>query len=191
MDSNLSVLSVCWFAFYAFAEILNAAHWQILAIKLFSVSPSEMCDERSASRLSAFNSAKRNGLRAENLIHMAQLHDQWTYGLESPIYSHSAALHLPKAQTAPKTIPLPAPTLQGLLKLTRSHLSDSFICTDPYGLEDDDESEAEDCEPTITRGSQVERLEIEKLIDLANPKLLARYLCNRQLRRSQQNLHSH
>jgi len=190
MDSNLSVLSVCWFAFYAFAEILNAA--QILAIKLFSVSPSEMYDERSASRF-AFNSAKRNGLRAENLIHMAQLHDQWTYGLESPIYSHSAALHLPKAQTAPKTIPLPAPTLQGLLKLTRSH-SDSFICTDPYGaqaLEDDDESEAEDCEPTITRGSQVERLEIEKLIDLANPKLLARYLCNRQLRRSQQNLHSH
>jgi hypothetical protein len=96
MDSNLSVLSVYWFALYAFAEILNAA--QILGIKLFSVSPSEMCDERSASRLSAFNSAKRNGLRAENLIHMAQLHDQWTYGLESPIYSHSAALHLPKAQ---------------------------------------------------------------------------------------------
>ena len=54
------------------ADILNTV--QILGINLFSVPPSEMCDERSASKLSAkFNSAKRNGLSAENLIHMAQL----------------------------------------------------------------------------------------------------------------------
>ena len=46
---------------------------QIVAIKLFSVSPSEMCDERTASKLSAFNTAKRNGLTGPNIIRMAQL----------------------------------------------------------------------------------------------------------------------
>lgn len=137
-----------------------------------------MCDERTASKLSAFNSAKRNGLSAENLIHMAQLQDHWTYGLESPAYTHSAVLHLPKPEIVPKTIHLPAPTLQDLLNpLTANNDESVFITSDPYGAEslEDDESEAEDLGPVITRGSQVERLEIEKLVDLANPRLLARY----------------
>jgi hypothetical protein len=160
---------------HLFADILNTA--QILGIKLFSVSPSEMCDERGASKLSAFNLAKRNSLSAENLIHMAQLHNHWTYGLESPMYTHTATLHLPKPQTAPKTIHLPAPTLQDLLNPAPANEELSFICADPYGTQDlnDDESEAEDSEPIITRGSQVERLKIEKLVDLANAKLLVRY----------------
>ena len=56
---------------------------QMLGVKLFSVSPSEMCNECLASQLTAFNSEKRNGLSAENLIRMAQLHDHWTYGLDT------------------------------------------------------------------------------------------------------------
>lgn len=158
-------------------EILNAT--QILVIKLFLVFTSKMCDEHSASQLSAFNSAKHNSLSTENLIHMAQLHDHWTYGLESPMYTHSATLHLLKAQAAPKTVHLPAPSLQDLLNLASANEEPTFFCMDPYGaqaLEDDAESEEEGSEPTIImRGSQVERLEIEKLIDLANPKLLAHY----------------
>jgi hypothetical protein len=39
-------------------------------------------------------------------------------------------------------------------------------------LEDDDGNESDD-EPVITCGSQVKRLKIDKLIDLANSKLLA------------------
>jgi hypothetical protein len=49
---------------------------------------------------------------------------------------------------------------------------------DPYGanlLDDDDDSETEDDEPTITQGSKVERLEIENVVNLASKKLLARY----------------
>jgi hypothetical protein len=133
-----------------------------------------MCDERTASRLAAFNSAKRNGLSAENLIHMAQLHDYWTYGLDAPKSTHTATLHLP--MSTPSHVHLPAPTLQDLMN--PSSASDeveepSFICDDPYGtamLDDDD-----DDEPIITRGLAVERLEIEKLVDLANSKLVARY----------------
>ena len=107
MNSNADVLSVCHLAFLTFLYVLSAA--QILGIKLFSVSPSEMCDERGASKLSAFNSAKRNGLSAENLIHMTQLHDHWTCGLESPMYTHTAPLHLPK----PKNYPSPCSNSAG------------------------------------------------------------------------------
>jgi len=119
---------------YLFADILNTA--QILGIKLFSVLPSEMCDERGASKLSAFNLAKCNGLSTKNLIHMAQLHNHWTYGLESPMYTHTATLHLPKPQTAPKTIHLPTPMLQDLLNPAPANEEPSFICADPYGTQD-------------------------------------------------------
>ena len=164
------------FCIYYLADILNIT--QVLGIKLFSVSPSEMCDEHGASKLSAFNSAKRNSLSAENLIHMTQLHDHWTYGLESPTYTHTATLCLPKPQNAPKTIHLPAPTLQDLLNPAPAHEEPSFFCANPYGAQDldDNKSEVEDSEPIITHGSHVERLEIKKLIDLANTKLLVRYM---------------
>ena len=148
----------------------------MLGVKLFSVSPSEMCDERSASRLAAFNSAKCNGLSAENLIHMAQLHDHWTYGLDAPKSTHTAALHLPTSK--PSCVHLPAPTLQDLMN--PSSASDkleepSFICDDPYGTAMLDDDEDADDKPTVTRGLEVKRLEIEKLINLANSKLVARY----------------
>ena len=63
---------------------------------MFSVSPSEMCDEHTASRLSTFNSTKCNDLSTENLVNMAQLHDHWAYGLKSPTYMHIASLILTK-----------------------------------------------------------------------------------------------
>ena len=141
-----------------------------------------MCDERTASRLSTFNSAKRNGLSAENLVNMAQLHDHWTYGLESPTYTPTASLILPKSKaSASKTICLPTPTLQDLLNPAAPNEEPSFLCDDPYNTEllDDDsdsESELEDTPvPIVTRTSNLERLEIDALVDLANPKLVARY----------------
>ena len=88
---------------------------QIVAIKLFSVSPSEMCDERTASKLSAFNTAKRNGLTGPNIIRMAQLQQYWNHGFSNPNYNHKARLTIPKSQTHPTTIMLPPPTLQDLL----------------------------------------------------------------------------
>jgi hypothetical protein len=48
---------------------------------------------------------------------------------------------------------------------------------DPYGanlLDEDNDSETDD-KPTITRGFQVERLDIKNVVDLANKKLLACY----------------
>ena len=113
---------------------------------------------------------------------MAQLHDHWTYGLESPTYTHTASLILPKSKaSASKTICLPTPTLQDLLNPAAPNEEPSFLCDDPYNTEllDDDsdsESELEDTPvPIVTRTSNLERLEIDALVDLANPKLVARY----------------
>jgi hypothetical protein len=137
-----------------------------------------MCDERTASRLSTFSSAKRNGLSAENLVHMAQLHDHWTYGLESPKYTHKATLQLPTAQSTPKSICLPAPTLQDLLNpVSLDDEEPSFFVNDPYNAASLDDSEDKDDELLfITRASNVQMLEINKLVDLANSKLIAQYL---------------
>ena len=68
-------------------------------------------------------------------------------------------------------------------KLTASqiYMEPSPISDDPYNTEllDDDsdsESELEDTPvPIVTRTSNLERLEIDALVDLANPKLVAHY----------------
>ncbi|KAJ6616912.1 hypothetical protein B0H10DRAFT_1948775 [Mycena sp. CBHHK59/15] len=54
-----------------------------LGIKLFSVVPSEMCNERTASKLTAMSTAKRNKLGPENLVRCAQLNQYWRYGFGS------------------------------------------------------------------------------------------------------------
>jgi len=118
-----------------------------------------MCDEHSASQLAAFNSAKCNGLSAENLIHMAQLHDHWTYGLDAPKSTHTAALHLPTLK--PSCVHLPAPTLQDLMN--PSSASDKleeppFICDDPYGTPMLDDDEDADDKPTVTCGLEARDL---------------------------------
>ena len=43
---------------------------QIIAVKLLSVSPSEMCDECTASKMLLFSTTKCNGLSGVNIIHI-------------------------------------------------------------------------------------------------------------------------
>ena len=118
-----------------------------------------MCDERTASCLSTFNSARCKGLSAENMVRMAQLQDHWTYGLDASTSTHTAALQLPKPGNTAQSIHLPAPRLQDLLNpapLNGSGDTNSeptFMFDNPYGanlLDDDDNLETEDDEPTIT-----------------------------------------
>jgi hypothetical protein len=65
--------------------------------------------------------------------------------------------------------------LQDLLNPASPDEEPSFFVNDPYNAAALDEDEDEDDELTITRGSEVDRLEIDELIDLANSKLVARY----------------
>jgi hypothetical protein len=155
---------------------------QIVAIKLFSVSPSEMCDERTASKLSAFNTAKRNGLTGPNIIRMAQLQQYWNHGFNNPNYNHKARLTIPKSQTHPTTIILPPPTLQDLLNPVdgpgdSDHLSSPTTTTaeEMYGAMFDEGDDDESSPITFVRGVNLERLAIEAFVDLANPKLTVRF----------------
>ncbi|KAJ6561004.1 hypothetical protein B0H10DRAFT_1966656 [Mycena sp. CBHHK59/15] len=64
-------------------KLLHSLHCLRLGIKLFSVVPSEMCNERTASKLTAMSTAKRNKLGPENLVRCAQLNQYWRYGFGS------------------------------------------------------------------------------------------------------------
>ncbi|KAH7879238.1 uncharacterized protein C8R40DRAFT_1085678 [Lentinula edodes] len=155
-----------------------------LGIKLFSVSPSEMCDERGASKLSGLDTAKRNGLTGQNLIWMAQLQQYWRYGFSDPKYTHTARLDLDQPSTS-SSIQLPAPTLNDLLNPAGPEIDEenlSFNISDPYGAtaledgenEDDEEMDDTGVIPIITRAS-IDRLKIESLVNLSCGKLLERY----------------
>ena len=73
---------------------------------------------------------------------------------------------------------LPAPSLQDLLNPDQAN-EDSTVETDPYGAEflEDDEDDTVDDTPVITRSSGFERLELEidTIINLAEPKHIARF----------------
>jgi hypothetical protein len=137
-----------------------------------------MCDERTTSKMSSFSTAKRNGLSGANIIRMAQLQQYWTNGIGGTTskYTHKAHLTLPKSQSQATSITLPAPTLQDLLN-PESANDDSIVDTDPYGAAflEDDECEDEDDTLVITRSGALDRLEIDSIINLAEPKLIARF----------------
>ncbi|KAJ6558697.1 hypothetical protein B0H10DRAFT_2213208 [Mycena sp. CBHHK59/15] len=93
-----------------------------LGIKLFSVVPSEMCDERTASKLTATDTARRNNLSAENLVRCAQLNHSVNRKPSDPIVAG-------------------IPTLRDLLNpdTTNNEPVDEealFNAADPYGIED-------------------------------------------------------
>ena len=161
---------------FIFLTVLTGRHTQIIGIKLFAVSPSEMCDERTASKMSAFNTAKRNGLSGLNIIRMAQLQQYWTGGIgqSDSKYTHTAHLNLPKPQSQPTSITLPAPTLQDLLNPAPTDTLD-----DPYGAEllDDDNNSSDDDEAPVNvfQSGVLQRLDIDKVVNLAEPKLIAHF----------------
>ena len=98
--------------------------------------------------MSAFNTAKRNGLSGLNIIRMAQLQQYWTSGIgqSDSKYTHTAHLNLPKPQSQPTSITLPAPMLQDLLNPAPTDTLD-----DPYGAEllDDDNNSSDDDEAPV------------------------------------------
>ena len=144
-----------------------------------------MCDERTASKLSAFNTTKWNGLTGPNIICMAQLQQYWNHGFSNPNYNHKARPTIPKSQTHPTTIVLPPPTLQDLLNPAPSmdrpgdsddHLSAPTTTTEEMYRAIFDEGDDNKSPPiTFVRGVNLERLAIKAFVDLANPKLIVRF----------------
>ncbi|KAJ6591967.1 hypothetical protein B0H10DRAFT_2233088 [Mycena sp. CBHHK59/15] len=50
-----------------------------LGIKVFSVSVSEMCDKRTASKMAAWSTVKKNGLAVDYIINMGILEKYWNH----------------------------------------------------------------------------------------------------------------
>ncbi|KAJ6461200.1 hypothetical protein DFH09DRAFT_1348149 [Mycena vulgaris] len=176
----------------------DASQLAKLGIKLFSVSASEMCDERTASKMGMWSTAKRNGLGPFSIIDMGILEKYWKYGFNSGnVYTHTARLNLDQYDIEagpPRT--LPVPTLQDLLNpipMATDPSEDSlFNNPDPYGhvaLDEDEESDAEDVEmaeadpsprtasvrgPRVVRLSDAPRLAIKEYVNLQATALLAR-----------------
>jgi hypothetical protein len=163
---------------------------QRLAIKLFSVVPSEMCDERTASKLTAMSTAKRNNLGADNLVRCTQLNQYWRYGFgSSEVQQHcqKVRLELPTPNRKPSD-PIVAgiPTLQDLLNadsIDEQPIDEEalFNHPDPYGIKDyeameDDEDETDYAPPPLViRCANLPTFEITAYIDLNAPKLVQRF----------------
>ncbi|KAJ6587752.1 hypothetical protein B0H10DRAFT_1961344 [Mycena sp. CBHHK59/15] len=170
-------------------------YWQCvrLGIKVFSVVPSETPDERTASRLTAMSTAKRNNLGGENLVRLAQLNQYWRYGFGSPdIQRHcqKVRLELPTPnRKASDPVVVGIPTLQDLLNadsVDDQSIDEEalFNHPDPYGIKDLEAMEEGEDEtdttppPLVIRRANLPTLEIEAYIDLKAPKLTQRFAPN-------------
>ncbi|KAJ6583941.1 hypothetical protein DFH09DRAFT_1075558 [Mycena vulgaris] len=123
-----------------------------IAVKVFSIMPSEICDERTASRLGWFNAARRSSILPENLIDCARIYDFYTNGISEGNYSHQAHVALadvlgPAGGTAQRS----APSLMDLLHeenvapsaVDKEALSELlFNHPDPYDLAETDRLDA-------------------------------------------------
>ncbi|KAJ7251942.1 hypothetical protein C8J57DRAFT_1520263 [Mycena rebaudengoi] len=155
----------------SFSKDSNAYILALLGIKLFSVVPSEMCDERTASKLTATDTAKRNNLGPENLIRCAQLNQYWRFASSF------------RSPTTNRPIPSSPGFLLNADSLDERSIDEEalFNHTDPYGIKDyEDMEEGEDetdsaPPPLVIRQANMPTLEIETYIDLNAPKLVLRF----------------
>ena len=156
---------------------------QQIAIKLFSISPSEICDEHTASCLGWFNAAHPSSLTPEHLIDSTKLYDFYVNGFNEGKYTHTAQIHLtpviqPNNTSANPTV-FSAPLLMDLLNAENIEPADVDITgqeqqlfnhPDPYDLEEA-ECVDEALRPTVIRSSF--SFNIAKYIKFNDPKLVA------------------
>ncbi|KAK6966290.1 ribonuclease H-like domain-containing protein [Favolaschia claudopus] len=191
---ELSVRLAWW---KSIAKDSNAYLLARLGIKLFSVVPSEMCDERTASKLTAMSTAKRNNLSADNLVRCAQLNQYWRYGFGSAeVNQHcqKVRLELPTPNRKPSD-PIVAgiPSLRDLLNAESTSDSPAdidedklFNPPDPYGIKDYEamQEDEEDSDftppPLVCRKANFPVFDIETYIDLKAPKLTARFAADQE-----------
>ncbi|CAK5273890.1 unnamed protein product [Mycena citricolor] len=128
----------------------NADVLATVAIILFSVSPSEICNERTASLLGWMNGARQSSMTAENLVHSAQLLQWYKYGFGEGNYSHTSTANVRVSDidlSSKSTVTLLAPTLMDLLNDKNAAPSSAdtealermlFDQDDPFDLDESD-----------------------------------------------------
>ncbi|KAJ6609473.1 hypothetical protein B0H10DRAFT_2064033 [Mycena sp. CBHHK59/15] len=125
----------------------NADVLTTIAIIIFSIMPSELCDERTASLLGWINAARRSSLTPEHLIASAQLSQWYKFGLTEGNYTHSATGNVKVSDVGSSSTVLSAPSLLDLLNdddvspqdVDREALEQAlFNQPDPYDLNETD-----------------------------------------------------
>ncbi|KAJ6610269.1 hypothetical protein B0H10DRAFT_2225165 [Mycena sp. CBHHK59/15] len=136
-----------------------------LGIKVFSVSVSEMCDKRTASKMAAWSTVKKNGLAVDYIINMGILEKYWkllTRQLLRRLLSKTFLL--PAGSSQPDSAPNPSEATL-------------FDNPDPYSHmaleEDEDDSDTQEG-TVIVCSFDVRRLAIKVLVNLEAPALVAR-----------------
>ncbi|KAJ7500903.1 hypothetical protein B0H11DRAFT_1908755 [Mycena galericulata] len=115
-----------------------------------------MCDERTASKLTATSTAKRNNLGAVNLVRCAKLDQYWRYGFgKQEVQQHYTSSLLTKRRSS--TPPDP----DGIKDLD--------------AMEEDEDDTDTAAPPLVTRRANLPTLEIEVYIDVNVPKLVQRF----------------
>ncbi|KAG6847049.1 hypothetical protein H0H93_010444 [Arthromyces matolae] len=167
----------------AFERDSNSSQLARIAIKVFSISPLEICDERTASRLGWFNAARRSSMSPENLIECTKLYDLYTNGFEEGQSEHKARVYVPKikvtSDTSPSSQTYSSPSLADLLN--EDNLSpldvnverleaEWFEASDPYDLAETDRMDAANSD-----GIQIQRCStrwnVGDLVKLDSPLL--------------------
>ncbi|KAK7057889.1 ribonuclease H-like domain-containing protein [Favolaschia claudopus] len=121
----------------------NADVLATVAIIVFSIMPSELCDERTASLLGWINAARRSSMTPEHLIATAQLSQWYKFGLTEGNYTHSAAANVKVSDVGSSSTVASTPSLLDLLNddnvapqdVDREALEQAlFNQPDPYDL---------------------------------------------------------
>ncbi|KAJ6526862.1 hypothetical protein DFH09DRAFT_1095058 [Mycena vulgaris] len=145
-----------------------------------TIFPSEICDERTASRLGWFNAARRSSILPENLIGCARLYDYYTNGISEGAYSHEAHVALSEvlAPTAGTTLTKSAPSLMDLIhevnvspsEIDKEALEELlFQNPDPYDLVEAERVDLSDPRPAMARSSTV--FAVADYVKLDSPEL--------------------
>ncbi|KAF8871936.1 hypothetical protein CPB84DRAFT_1753800 [Gymnopilus junonius] len=158
----------------------NASLISRVAIKVFSISPSEICDERTASRLGWFNAAHRSSILPEHLVDSAKLYDFYVNGLSDGNFNHTARVHLSAVSSSTKNPAVrSAPSLMDLVNADNVEPRDVDVAAleeqlfnhpDPYDLAETERIDLALQEVTI-RSS--ERFDIGDFVKLNDPRLIA------------------
>ena len=128
--------------------VTQTPFYQRVAVKIFSISPSEICDERTASRLGWFNAARRSSMTPEHLVDSAKLYEFYVNGFTDGTSTHTAHVHLSKVTPSSSSTPAihSAPSLMDLLNTNNIEPQDDtaameqlwFNNPDPYDLAETD-----------------------------------------------------
>ena len=157
---------------------------QKITIKMFSISLSEICDERTTSCLGWFNATRRSCITPKNLIDSAKLYDYYVNGFnDSSKSAHTARVHLSKSGPSSHISSAPAthsaPTLMDLVHADNVEPQDADISVleeqwfnhpDLYDLSETEHVD-EELQATMIQTSQ--HFDVADYMKLNDPKLVA------------------